>query len=275
MTSTAPQPAQPAWMSKVQRTGEVENLRITGLYLGPEQTWKTTMALTWPDPFVFYFDKNTATLENNPDKRPFYCPRSFKEFQFEVLPAIVNRRIDAQTIVIDTASSAAAAAKFEIQGRAESFEIRDYGTLLTRLWSTFDQLLDQKKPKGDHPGYHIIITSIEKEWMRKVGNDLVLDRVRPQIDGDFKNVLPTMVEFTFLSRVRKGAKDSAPEPYVITVPPGPEYYCGDRIGTGTRFRRLPAELDGSFPSLARAWGLPGFEEAPPEAGNTPPSGTTK
>lgn len=264
---TQPPRKASSWTDSIRVTDGVIG-RVSVLYEGPEKSFKTTYGLTWPDPFVFAFDANTATLMNQIGTR-WYAPTTWREFATECVPTILNRKLAAGTIVVDTVSSACRLCEFEIAkdvGKHESgeFDRPEYRRLLMKTHNVFAQLCDAKKPRSDHPGYHIVLLSHEREWYKqkkvRIGagearTDLVLDRVRPAIEGDFKNILPTLVDSVFGTRVRLNEKTKTPQPYILTVPPDEYYFYGDGVGNAPGREPLPAEMPGDFASLAKAWGL--------------------
>lgn len=283
-------PKERSWTERIGEGLGEEQGRPSVLYQGPDKTRKTSNALTWPNPVVFYFDANTGTLENWPEKeKRVVLVKSFREFQTQMVPAIVNRRladvfgVPVDTVVIDTASSAADLCQHEMMresGNAETgeFDMKQYGRLKNKLYSTFRQVVDAKKPKGTHPGYYVAITAHEQAWtkLRKGQSEPVIDRIRPRIEGGFKDILPSLVDSVFLTRIKRGKrgphKQEAPTPYIVTVPPDDLYFCGDGYGNDLGRDPLPVEMPGDFPSLAAAWGLPGYSK--PDEGNNEESNET-
>lgn len=88
--ATAPKPA--ARQLLIQSTSHIPQLNVSLIYQGPPKQGKSTYLLSWPSPFVLFFDKNLGVLRDHPGI-PYVTPPSWEEVERDWIPAIANRRL--------------------------------------------------------------------------------------------------------------------------------------------------------------------------------------
>ena len=238
------------------------------LYWGPAKSGKTHQALTWPDPFVCYFDNNLATLLKF--DVPYVALNSFAEFESEVMPAIRTKKIKAKTIVIDSYSFAAQYLRQETQGSSDKMPIHAWGTVMDKLWRVTKELTELASQED---GYNIIATVHERDVTDGDGG---LIRFDPAIQGQFKDWLPRFFDTVLV--MQKEQKKEAVNGKIMetvsyvahTVPPTSHWICGDGVGGGIGDKSedvapgvpkaLPGKLSGTYTSLMEAWGLHGEDD---------------
>jgi len=226
----------------VYQSADIQRPKRSVLYIGKAKTGKTHFALSWPKTFVIYWDENMSTLlkfdtafikKNTKGEN-----LTFEDFENKILPAIKNRTIDAETIVIDSVSFMA-----QVLRQAEVPAIEKgksnrakWGEVFDRLWQVFKDLAEVTQPDLANPDrrtYNLVCTVHERDVMDEDGN---LVRYDPSIQGQFKDwlskffdtVLVTDIEY---ERVSKGnTVERVPRYIVHSIPPNRYWVAGDGVG---------------------------------------------
>lgn len=250
----------------VQSTNSPAPERLTVLVQGPPKTGKTHLWTTFPRPFAIYYDPNLATLSKFPGIS--YCtPTSYSELAMSVLPEIQHRKLDADTIVLDSASFLADRLLNELQGGRPKLDHSGWGLLLSRLSSTMNILVDAARPLPGRPdarSYHIVVTVHERAEQTEQGG---LVKVTPAISGSFRDSIARYFNTVLLSAIETqlvqqpqpggGTKAVREARYLVhTVPPDDFHHCGDGVGGG-KYRVLPPKLENTYGALTAAWGYEG------------------
>lgn len=238
--------------------------RLSGLYLGHALTGKTEYLCSWPEPALVSFDPDVSTARKHKGVTIIEVS-SWQDFEASVLPHIKARTLSTlcggrpiQTVAIDTISVAAMRLSQHIQGRRDKLAIQDYGLLLTKLMDMVLACVGTTQEELGKPAYHSLFAAHLTDVTDDSGT---LRGVRPAIVGQFKDLLPRLLGFTFLC---ERVMESVTEPgkparmesrfQVRTVPPDRFHVCGDRIGGG-RYKVLPPITSGYYTDLIRAWGM--------------------
>lgn len=265
-------------MPKARVTSEsTEDRYMSVLYQGGPKTGKTHNALTWPDPLVLYTESNMATLEKFPGV-PYLVPADWAEGSGNIIPGLERLILElstlrnaheiagrtVRTIVFDSATAAFSEVVRIIQGPKDSLTQQDWGRVLTRCENLLRQLIDLTKPafgKKDLPRYNVVVTVHERDVTDDKGS---LISIRPAVAGQVKDIMARWFDTVLLCRATTEAKtEKTPAGsrvwhernfHVLTVPPNEYYQCGDGVGGGV-FNVLPSRMDGTYESLAKAWGL--------------------
>ena len=266
-----PNDAKPGgFLTKTHTTSTGEERHVSVLYQGPEKTWKSTLAQSWPDPHIFYFEQNQAVLHRRAGLRysiPEDWGASWDGLKNQVLPAITNRRVEAKTIVFDATTSMCELlyAKIRKDSGKDEFAQDEYGRILAHLGAFWGPVTRVTTPFRDHPGYHLVVIAHEKEWYRRGrGKQPEIDRIRPNIEGAYKDILPTKFDSVFLTRSKRtknDAGDFVQKSSILTAPPNELYFCGDGVGNVEGQPPLPVELAGDFQTLAGEWETRGVKVA--------------
>lgn len=282
---SAPTP-RPLALPKARNTADVQLPNVSVLYLGPPKSGKTTCALSWPDPFVFNFEPNLAGLLGA-DKVPYLTvddmgPDVMAKLQGQILPAIAAGRIGeitdkpVRTLVFDSLTVLLGGI---LAGKiSNGTTLTGYDQFGTFLYQAENFISGQLTPLVRR-GFNVVATCHLAEY----GGESIMQKDergrlvpvgakptyrRPQVPGAFRNVLCSKFDSILLTGselvrtkvTEKGVDRIVTEPsyYVETINPDRSYEgIGDGLGRkGGRFRPLPPKLDGRYPALAKAWGLP-------------------
>ncbi len=259
----------------IRHTEEIDAPSRSVLYWGSAKTGKTHNCLTWPDPFVIYWDDNLATMLKF--DVPFISlnanqePLTFEEFRTQVLPAILNRKIPAKTIVFDSYSYCSQRLRRKVQGTRDKMRIQDWGKVFDPLFEITHQLCEMTQKEG---GYNFVATVHEKDkWGAVEGDeDDKFIQYDPAIQGQFKDWLPRFFDTVLVTSVEEATitVDNRPQKsirYIAnTVPPNKYWICGDGVGGDTGLgdkndnysqrtpNKLPPKMSGTYPALMEAWG---------------------
>lgn len=245
--------------------------RFTVLYQGPPKSGKTHCALSWPNPGVLYTETNLATARKLVDEGRILLPHRWNqdvnELELKIIPKLEARKADevfghpVDTIVLDSMTEALAMVQRDIQGSKEKMSINDFGRFLVRGETLVRRLIALAQPQGQHPGYHVVMTVHERDVTDDAGG---LVRVTPAIMGQLKDLVARFFDTVLVCEAHVETKmENTPTGSIRTrtidyrvwsVPPDDYHTCGDGVGGG-RLKRLPASLDGTYPTLAKAWGV--------------------
>ena len=259
-----------------RRTDSDRELKFSVLYQGPPKSGKTHCAVSWPDPLVLYTETNRATLEKHPGVRYLLPPdwdNDINKLEIRILPELEHRRAHhlvglpelssaVQTIVLDSMTVALADIQRDIQGAKDKMTMNDFGRFLVRGESFVRRLVELTQPRGDHPGYNVVMTVHERDVTDDAGG---LVKMAPAIMGQLKDLVSRFFDTVLICEAATEYKvetsSNGPAVRVPTtvhrvwsVPPDVYHVCGDGVGGG-RLQTLPPNLDGTYASLSKAWGL--------------------
>lgn len=240
-------------------------------YKGPPGGGKTTYAASWPGPIEWcQFDVNQKTIRElvlgGLDARvyTFDTHAEFEDFARKAR----RREFEASTIVVDTVDFASAMLIRDVQGTQIKMKIQDWGKVLTRLQTTYSNLMSATAPLDGKPSYNIVLCYHLIDVTDDSGG---LMKVAPKIQGGFKDELEAYLDTVlYCSSSMKSVIEKQPGgggkavPSKVfechSVPPTPHHTCK---GGG-----LPAILDGSYPSLMTLWNRIEGEVGGPVSGKT-------
>ncbi len=264
-------------------TNKLEQPKGSVLYFGREGTGKTHNACSWPNPVVICFAHNPETLFKFPNIRVIYPARTEKvreptitqkldAWRFEILPMIRNRRMSdlcektIETIIIDDITQLALNYKMKLMGAGKEAIPKTVNKLDFEAWNLYlmwlqtdiSVLTDATLPdlNGERESYNIVCTVHERDTLDD--NSSVI-KITPAVDGQFKDILPSMFGTVFVTDVAKqkdkNGKTIGQDYFVHTV--APDRYRRPRDGMGGgRFGQLPPKCPGTYLELAKLWGLP-------------------
>jgi len=262
-------PPSPAPLPTARSTSDVMLPNISVLYLGPPKSGKTTCALSWPAPFVFYSEPNLAGLLGTADV-PYLTvddmsPEPITALQQRILPAIANGRIkelsggrEVHTLVFDSLTVFLDILMRKIAGNQPMKGYDQYGQFLYQA----ENLINGQLTPLVRRGFNVVCTCHIGDY----GNDNEPTTRRPAVTGKLRNILCSRFDTVLLTGSEmvpeKDAKGGLTgkrfaDYFVNTINPDRSYEgIGDGLGRqGGRFKPLPPRLDGRYPSLAAAWGL--------------------
>lgn len=230
--------------------------------LGTEKSGKTTFACSMPEPIaIAYSDPNRATVEGyvrEGRKIDLYPVKTWKDFE-EFVKMAVARQLEARTLVVDSWGFLSDRLVSMLAGPSGEVTIQQWGRIKDHNWETLMQLLSCTEAKGEHPGYHIVVTCHLTDVTDEKGN---LIKVRPAISGSFKDTFGRCFDSVFLSRSRavRAVVDNrmvttGVEHVLLTTPPDSYHTCGDGVGGKGGRKALPPEIPNSFQALCAAWGV--------------------
>lgn len=261
-------------LNQLQTFGDPESMvgaRLSVLLKGHSGTGKTRTALTFPQPiYLIYTDVNRETVRKMAQegvKIQGVAVRSWAEFADLIIPHIVKREIDAQTIVVDTIDFLSDLMWRDIEGSRGRLSMQDFGTGLRRLGEVTRALAACTSPHGDHPGYHVVFTSHLKDVTDDSG---ALLKVAPAIMGQFTNKIEDYFDYVLLMHAEAGRQiiDGVNTPtkkfLVYSVPPDRFQTCK---GGGMPPVVEIAEGQSGFEVMNEFWQVeaPGGESSSPGA----------
>jgi hypothetical protein len=229
-------------------------------YKGPPGGGKTTLAASWPEPIEWaQFDVNQKTIRElvlgGLDAR-IYTFDTHLEFENEFIKKARHREFEAKTLVIDTVDFASAMLIRDIQGPQIKMKIQDWGKVLTRLQTTYSDLMSSTAPTHGLPSYNVVLCYHLIDVTDDSGG---LMKVAPKIQGGFKDELEAYLDTVLYCSsqmksvmiVPEGGGRAVPKPQKVfechSVPPTPHHTCK---GGG-----LPSVMtDGSYQNLMKLWG---------------------
>ena len=231
--------------------------KISALYKGPSGTGKTYNALSYPDPVRgIYADPNLKTLADQIKAGKdidLVVPSTWAEYEDIFCPAVDNRLVEAETIVVDTIDFLSQMMWTEIQGVKPRLTIPDFGLGLNKLVKTTRQLTRATRSIEGKRNYNVIFCVHTRDVTDDSGG---LEKIAPAIMGQFKDAIEGFFDYVFLceativSEIKSvnGRKVSVPSArfQVRTVPPSPKHTCK---GPG-----LPSVLGGTYQEIVKALG---------------------
>lgn len=243
--------------------------KIRALYWGESGTGKTHYALTWPGVFYVLCDRTDETYQKLKNLPPHVHVKSWGGFQ-QIINAVKKRQLTeivrqtegyedykVQTVVIDSWTSLGEILELEMsQSPDQPLSQREWGAYRNRLTDVAIVLsesatINERDPEAE--SYHIVGIAHERVLLRdtKEGGTKI-DKVTMSIPGQFAERLPGY-QGVLLITDRKIVNGKA-HYYCHTIQKDHHRKAFDRFGGG-RFNVLPPEVDGSFQSLAKAWGM--------------------
>ena len=260
---------------KILSTSTIQQNRVALLFWGESDTGKTFDALTFPNPFVVYFDTNMSTLRKFPDV-PFMTPTTWLEVERDIIPAIRNRRLSeivgrkVETVIFDslTFCNSQRMAELSSRGKMEMSNVQ-WSELYAGLNSLCWAGANATKPLSDKPDaetYHFICTVHKTTRMGKKGEII---KVAPTVDGQMRDQLHSFFDavlvFDSQSVARSLPQEGNRPPRTVyekerfawTVDPDQYTKSKNHIGP------VPAKLIPTYQNLAAVWGLDGANKAEP------------
>jgi hypothetical protein len=185
----------------------MRDARLSVLLKGASGSAKTETALSFPDPIrVIYTDVNRETVRKaiaRGVKIEGTAVRTWSEYSDQIVPTLVSRKFEGNTIVVDTVDFLSALMWKDIEGTKARLAIQDFGTGLRRLSETTRALVSLTLPEGDHPGYHVVFTSHLKDVSDDSG---ALLKVAPAIMGQFANQIEDYFDYVLLMQSELASK---------------------------------------------------------------------
>lgn len=229
---------------------------------GVEKSGKTHFICSMPEEVnIAYTDPNRATAEGfmrEGRKINLYLVQTWKDFQ-EWVRLADARELPGRTLAVDSFGFLSDRLVAETAGPDGAVTIPQWGRIKDQNWTELMKLLGCTQPKGSHPGYHVVVSTHLTDVTDDKGN---LVKVRPAISGSFKDTFGRCFDSVFISRskaeraVEAGKLVVKPTQYMLlTAPPDQYHTCGDGIGGKGGRKRLPSEVENTFPALCRAWGV--------------------
>lgn len=268
-------------MKTINHTNVTDN-KVSIAYQGVAGAGKTHAMLSWPKPMrILQPDPNRSTVT-----------QFMQEFARAGLEVVIDvpdswddmltwardakaRKFAAQTIGVDTYSIGS----MYSEDRFAAMDQQVWGRIRGEHLQFFRDLTSCTAPIAGLPSYHVVVnvhTMEVKERVRTTndkGKMVVVEGrtvgVRPAIAGSAKDFFNRMFSCSFVLEHRakimtqtdaggRTALDpkSWDEFVCWTQPPTELYETKDEIGGKNGLKRLPARLvDGTYPSLCKAWGV--------------------
>ena len=270
-----PAPRIASIKTKILSSSTIEQKRIALLEFGEQDTGKSYCALTFPDPFVMYFDTNLSTLRKFKDI-PFVTPTTWLEIERDILPAIRNRKLSelvgrrVQTIVVDSLTffNAMRQAELTSRGKMEMTNIH-WSELYASLHALVQSGAQATKPLSEKPEaetYHFVCTVHKTMRAGKKGEN---PKIVPTVDGQMRDQLYSFFDAVLCFDSQSVAKSVAIEPgkphktvyekqrFAWTVDPDAMTKSKNHIGV------IDAKIIPTYDTLSKAWGLDGQARATP------------
>ena len=272
MTTTTPGPGpRIATTPKfpILNTNTIEQNRLALLFFGESDTGKTYSALTFPNPFVVYFDTNLSTLRKV-DNVPFMTPASWLEIERDILPAIRNRRLSelvgrkVETVIFDSLTffNSMRIAELTNKGKMEMANTQ-WSDLYANINAVVRAGADATRPLSGRPDaetYHFICTVHKTVRMDKKG---AVIKVAPTVDGQMRDQLYSFFDAVLVfdsQTVPKQIPQEGNRPpktvyekerFAWTVDPDTLTKTKNHIGT------IPAKIIPTYANLTAFWPMDG------------------
>ena len=270
-----PAPRIASIKTKILSSSTIEQKRIALLEFGEQDTGKSYCALTFPDPFVMYFDTNLSTLRKFKDI-PFVTPTTWLEIERDILPAIRNRKLSelvgrkVQTIVVDSLTffNAMRQAELTSRGKMEMTNIH-WSELYASLHALVQSGAQATKPLSGNPDaetYHFVCTVHKTMRAGKKGEN---PKIVPTVDGQMRDQLPSFFDAVLSFDSRSVAKsvpmgDGKPaktvytkERFAWTIDPDTLTKTKNHVGP------IAHMIIPTYDTLAKSWGLDGTTQTTP------------
>ncbi|TFH66183.1 MAG: hypothetical protein E4G90_04885 [Gemmatimonadales bacterium] len=170
------------------------------LVKGPSGTGKTHFWLTLPGKTVAcYTDKNMATATSaitTGQDVELVQPESWEDWADRFVPAVENRLVDADNIVVDTMDMLTKIMWLEIQGGRDKLRIQDFGTGLNRMTNTITQLCSAAYHREGQRSYNIVVTCHTGDVSDDTGS---LVKTTCAVMGAFKDACEGLFDYVFLA----------------------------------------------------------------------------
>jgi hypothetical protein len=291
MTQPPTKPAAPP-LAKIQSSSHIPQLNVSLIYQGAPKSGKSTYALTWPDPFVFYFDKNMGVLREHPGV-PFIQLDSWEEIEQRWLPAIANRRLtelvqaftddDGQkpyatykvrTLVVDSFTNflnmnytqLEQAAPIGKNGEKDGYWIwREYFNRANRFINICTQASIPNPRRPQSETYHFVGTVHEKSEYDSTG---VLLSTGPSVQGKLAEQFASYFDAVLLTECINGPSVEVPpaKPGAAPTKLRTKQYFIHAADYGVRrsaisgeFAKLPPKLNGDYATINEYLKLEGKE----------------
>ncbi len=273
--------ASGAWVSKFTDRGvsvstkkNITEQKLSVAATGDAKQGKTHFWCSFPRPIVcLYTDTNTQTADGfisdagEGDITMLRMPSvgntektasddwSFYSTQF--VPAVQNREIEAETIVVDSYSALADTLVRHIKGGGE-MTIPAWGRVLSTHQDRMYALLSATQHVEGKRNYNIVVTC---HLDADTGKSDVILKYFPAIQGAFKKKFNGMFGSVFIMRseatketVNDRMVSTGVDHFMLTVPPSDMYNCGDGVGGKAGKAALPPRLENTYEALVKAWG---------------------
>jgi hypothetical protein len=264
-----PLPKKPAGPIKgtytIHSTEEKTEDKLSVLYRGPEKSGKTHAMASFPKPLVFFCDRNLSTLRKFRGV-DYIILEDYGEYHRNWLPALrMGTRpelADYETIGVDSLTTLFRMCRSYAEDLGyKGFDL--WGYILKTFIDDLDVLLSlSKATRGSKPTYHIVCTIHEEDVLNAENR---LEKVALAVQGKSQGQIAPLFDSVFCTSAvtkKTGSPPTLETEYVIhTKPPDRYHPCGDGIGGGGgKYNELPSRMDGTYPSLIKAWGMEEEEE---------------
>jgi hypothetical protein len=222
---------------------------------GPSGTGKTHFWLTAPGPIVAaYTDKNMATVTAAIDDGvpvELVAIDTWSDWEDVFVPAVENRLIEAETIVVDTVDMLAKIMWRELQGTMDKLRIQDFGTGLNRMVNTLTQLCSASVHYEGKRSYNIIVASHITDVTSDSGS---LVKTTCAVMGALKDNIEDLFDYVVLAdseiatEIEAGKAVKSKRFFMHTIPP-------TRYHTTKAPAYFPAEIGNTWPDLQDALAL--------------------
>lgn len=227
----------------------------TILTKGDSGTGKTHFWLTAPGHTVAAFtDLNQLTATTAIDKgldaelRPI---ETWSQWEDQFVPAVANRQLEAETIVVDTVDALTKIMWRELQGTRDKLRIQDFGTGLDRMINTLTQLCSASVHYEGKRSYNIIVTSHIADVTNDSGS---LEKTCCAVMGALKGTIESLFDYVFLAdnelttEITGGKATKGKRFFMHTIPP-------TRYHTTKAPAYFPAEIGNTWSDLQTAIAL--------------------
>lgn len=273
--SPPPKPLTAKVRPIIQTSASIIHKRRAISLMGDYDTGKSFSALTFPDPFVLYFDTNLSTLAKF-ENVPFTTPLSWREVEEHWIPALRERRLSEfagkkiQTFIVDSISFLNASRMENLSSRGKmAMENLQWSELQANLTQLLRAAGDATKPhpmRPDAETYHFVATCHIRLQLDKKGAPL---KTIPLIDGQTKDQFYSFFDAVLITdsqTVPRSVEVETGKPprtvyekqrFAWTVDPNPYTKSKNHIGP------IPPRVIPTYDVLAAHWKLDGVSVEPP------------
>ena len=233
----------------------VQEQKLSLLYKGPPGSGKTHNWLTFPGKTVaLYTDKNMATVTEAIGRgveARLVIPKSWSEWADVFVPAVRNRMVDAENIVVDTVDMLTKLMWREIQGTRDKLRIQDFGTGLDRMTRTINDVCSAATHQPGERSYNIVMCSHVSDVTDDSG---ALVKTTCSVMGQFKDVVESLFDYVLLTAAEvktdivEGKAQKTKSFFCHTIPP-------TRYHTVKAPAYFPHEIEGTWQGLQSALAL--------------------